>query len=93
MPLHEQVIHQPPKNMADKLAAGLVKLARTMFDVVSGYKHKPLPPDYKQWPIQKLRDEGYILDDRAWLRVSLTLSNAVTHIHEGPFPGKEDSFP
>lgn len=69
---NEQVLHQPPKNLADKVAASLVKLARAGFDLVSGYKHKPLPPDYKQWPIQKLRDEGYILDDRAWLLVSLT---------------------
>ncbi|KAJ2935111.1 hypothetical protein H1R20_g1932, partial [Candolleomyces eurysporus] len=62
-----EVLHQAPKNLADKVAAGLVKLARAGFDLVSGYKHKPLPPDYKQWPIQKLRDEGYILDDKAWL--------------------------
>ncbi|KAJ3518358.1 hypothetical protein NMY22_g13717 [Coprinellus aureogranulatus] len=70
-----EVIHREPKTFADSAARGLVQLARKMFDLVSGYKHKPLPADWKTWPIQKLREEGYILDDKAWLRRILFLES------------------
>ncbi|KAF6757468.1 mitochondrial alternative oxidase [Ephemerocybe angulata] len=73
-----EVLHRKPKTFADKIAAGLVALSRKTFDLVSGYKHKELPPDYKQWPIEKLRQEGYILDDRAWLR----LTRVIDHFRE-----------
>jgi hypothetical protein len=71
-----------------------------MFDIVSGYKHKPLPADWKSWPIEKLRAEGYVLDDKAWLRVSFN-SIAVTHSQRANryhhimsiLSYSEDSFP
>ncbi|TFK28021.1 mitochondrial alternative oxidase [Coprinopsis marcescibilis] len=70
-----QVLHRPTKTISDKLAAGLVRLARTTFDVVSGYKHKPLPSNYKEMSVKELREQGYILDDRAWLRRILFLES------------------
>ncbi len=71
--------------MTDKIAYGLVRLARFAilysvrrsahnahragFDFVSRYKHKPLPPSHNM-TLQELRDEGYLLDQNAWLNVS-----------------------
>lgn len=69
------VLHRKPETMSDKASATMVKLARKIFDIVSGYKNKPLPPDYKEWSVQKLRDKGYILDDKAWLRRILFLES------------------
>jgi hypothetical protein len=70
-----EVIHREAKTVSDKVARGLVKVARKMFDVVSGYKHKPLPPNYKELSVQHLRDKGYILDTAAWLRRMLFLES------------------
>lgn len=69
------VLHREPKNVGDIAARALVQLARKMFDLISGYKHKPLPADWKTWPVDKLRSEGYILDDKAWLRRILFLES------------------
>jgi hypothetical protein len=55
--------------MSDKLAYGLVKFARTIFDFVSGYKHVEGPPDPKM-SLAELRKAGYLLDDKQWLTVS-----------------------
>ncbi|EAU86252.1 mitochondrial alternative oxidase [Coprinopsis cinerea okayama7 len=70
-----EVIHREPKTLSDKAARGFVTLARKMFDLVSGYKHKPLPPNYKDLTVQHLRDQGYILDDKGWLRRILFLES------------------
>ncbi|RDB17903.1 Alternative oxidase, mitochondrial [Hypsizygus marmoreus] len=69
-----QVLHHEAKTVSDKMAAGLVKLARAMFDFVSGYKHKTIPPDEKM-TLQELRNAGYLLDDRAWLNRILFLES------------------
>jgi hypothetical protein len=62
-------LHRETKTISDKLAYGLVKLARTIFDFVSGYKHVEGPPDPKM-TIAELRKAGYLLDDKQWLTVS-----------------------
>jgi hypothetical protein len=59
--------------MSDKFAYGLVKLARTMFDWVSGYKRVDGPPDSKI-TLAELRKAGYLLDDKAWLEVCFHLA-------------------
>lgn len=65
--------------MSDKLAFGLVKLARTMFDWVSRYKHVDGPPDPKM-TIAELREAGYLLDDKAWLNVRFQSSRLLNYI-------------
>ncbi|KAG2362128.1 alternative oxidase [Suillus spraguei] len=54
------------KTLSDKMACNLVKLARWGFDLVSGYKHKPIPAD-SNMSVEELRKGGYILDEKAWL--------------------------
>jgi len=56
------------------MAYGLVKLARTIFDFVSGYKHVEGPPDPKM-TIAELRKAGYLLDDKQWLTRILFLES------------------
>lgn len=65
------MLHREATTFSDKLAYGMVKLARTLFDLVSRYKHVHIQPDEKM-TLQQLRDRGLLLDDRAWLNVSLT---------------------
>ena len=43
------------------------------FDIVSGYKHKPIPPN-SNMSLEELRKGGYVMDEHAWLNVSLTLT-------------------
>ncbi|KXN88209.1 Alternative oxidase, mitochondrial, partial [Leucoagaricus sp. SymC.cos] len=69
-----QVLHRESRKMSDKVAHGLVKFARTMFDWVSGYKHVDSPPDPKM-TIAELREAGYLLDDKAWLNRILFLES------------------
>jgi len=45
-------------------------ISRWGFDVVSGYKHKPIPADSRM-SLEELKKGGYILDEKAWLRVSV----------------------
>lgn len=47
----------------------MVKIARSLFDIASGYKHVKIPPNEKM-TVAELRKAGYLLDDRAWLNVS-----------------------
>ncbi|EAU88999.2 alternative oxidase [Coprinopsis cinerea okayama7 len=68
-----EVLHQEPKTVADKAAKALVIISRKLFDVFSLYKAKPLPPNYKELSVQYLRDNGYILDEKGWLRRILFL--------------------
>ncbi|KAJ7140091.1 AOX, alternative oxidase mitochondrial precursor [Mycena crocata] len=67
-----EVLHREAKTLADKLAYSLVKLARWGFDVVSGYKHKEIPPG-STMTIEQLRKEGYLLDEAGWLNRILFL--------------------
>jgi len=69
-----EVLHRETKTISDKLAYGLVKLARTIFDFVSGYKHVEGPPDPKM-SIAELRKAGYLLDDKQWLTRILFLES------------------
>jgi len=63
-------MHRERQNLGDKLAYGLVKLARSIFDFVSGYKHVEKPP-VPGMTIEELRKAGYLLSDKQWLEVSL----------------------
>ncbi|KAF5360399.1 hypothetical protein D9756_004761 [Leucocoprinus leucothites] len=69
-----QVLHRERRSISDKMAYGLVRLARTIFDLVSGYKHVDGPPDPKM-SISELRKAGYLLDDKAWLSRILFLES------------------
>jgi len=61
-----EILHRDAKTFSDKLAYSLVKAVRWGFDFVSGYRHKPIPPDSKL-TLEQLRKGGYILDERQWL--------------------------
>ncbi|KAJ7779350.1 alternative oxidase [Mycena maculata] len=67
-----EVLHREAKTMSDKIAYGLVRLARWGFDVVSRYKHKDIPPD-STMTVVELRKEGYLLDEHGWLNRILFL--------------------
>ncbi|KAG6336057.1 hypothetical protein ID866_3030 [Astraeus odoratus] len=67
------VLHRQPKILSDKVALNLVKLLRWGFDFVSGYKHKPLPPNSNNMSLEELRRGGYVLTEKAWLRRILFL--------------------
>ena len=38
--------------------------------MVSGYRHKPIPPNHNM-SLEDLKKKGYVLDEHAWLNVSL----------------------
>ncbi|KAG6866304.1 hypothetical protein C0991_006400 [Blastosporella zonata] len=61
-----EVLHREAKSLPDKMAYSMVKLARTIFDLVSMYKHVDIPATEKM-TVQELRAAGRLLDDRAWL--------------------------
>jgi len=61
-----EILHEKPKTISDKLAYGLVRLSRTLFDLVSGYRHKEIPKD-KQMSLEELRKGRYIHDDKEWM--------------------------
>jgi len=67
-----EILHRESKTFSDKLACNLVKAVRWGFDFVSGYRHKPIPPDSKL-TVDQLRKEGYILDEHQWLNRILFL--------------------
>lgn len=41
---------------------------RVGFDIVSGYRHKPIPPGANM-SLEELRKKGYAMDEHAWLNV------------------------
>ncbi|KAF5315070.1 hypothetical protein D9619_007299 [Psilocybe cf. subviscida] len=61
-----EVLHRECKTVGDKMAYGLVKLSRSIFDLVSGYRHPKHPPT-PGMTIEELRKGGYILTDKQWL--------------------------
>ncbi|KAF7325161.1 Alternative oxidase [Mycena kentingensis (nom. inval.)] len=67
-----EVLHKDPTNIPDKIAYRLVRLARWGFDIVSRYKHRPIPPG-SNMSVEELRKGGYILDERGWLHRILFL--------------------
>ena len=44
-------------------------ITRWGFDIASGYKHKPLPPNAKELTLDDLRRDGYLMDESQWLKV------------------------
>jgi hypothetical protein len=68
-----EILHREAKTISDKVASNLVKLMRWGFDFVSGYKHKPLPPDHKNMSLEELKAGNYVLTEKAWLQRILFL--------------------
>ncbi|KAJ7601061.1 AOX, alternative oxidase mitochondrial precursor [Mycena floridula] len=67
-----QVLHRDAKTISDKVAYGMVRLARWGYDFVSGYKHKTIPPG-SNLTLTELRKQGYLLDNKEWLHRILFL--------------------
>ncbi|KAF8895413.1 alternative oxidase [Infundibulicybe gibba] len=61
-----EVLHREAKTFSDKLAAGMVRFARVMYDFVSGYKHPKGPLD-DGMSVEQLRKAGVLLTDKEWL--------------------------
>ncbi|CAL1713140.1 unnamed protein product [Somion occarium] len=70
-----QVLHHEAKTFSDKIAVYFVRLLRWSFDLVSGYKHKPLPPNSNNMSLEELREGGYIMTEHAWLSRMLFLES------------------
>ncbi|KAL5527883.1 hypothetical protein ACEPAG_6684 [Sanghuangporus baumii] len=62
----QSTVHRREVTLSDKMASGLVRLARKMFDLVSGYKHKPLPLGTNM-TVEELRKEGYVMTEVGWM--------------------------
>ncbi|KAA1472799.1 alternative oxidase [Dentipellis sp. KUC8613] len=69
-----EVLHREAKTVSDKLAVAFVHILRWGFDVVSGYKHKPIPPE-KNLSLEELRKGGYIMNEHDWLNRVLFLES------------------
>ncbi|CCM03525.1 uncharacterized protein FIBRA_05659 [Fibroporia radiculosa] len=69
------VLHREAKSVSDKIAWTFVRLLRWGFDLASGYRHKPLPPNYKNMSLEALRKGGYIMNEKQWLRRILFLES------------------
>ncbi|KAF9077593.1 mitochondrial alternative oxidase [Rhodocollybia butyracea] len=69
-----EVLHRDATCFSDKLAINLVKISRWGYDLVSGYKHKKIPPG-EDMTLEQLRKEGYVLDDKQWLQRILFLES------------------
>ncbi|KAG6831006.1 hypothetical protein H0H87_006579 [Tephrocybe sp. NHM501043] len=69
-----EVVHKTADSISDKAAYGMVKLARTMFDLVSRYKHSDISPDEKM-TVRELRAAGRLLDEKGWLNRILFLES------------------
>ncbi|KZT73769.1 alternative oxidase [Daedalea quercina L-15889] len=69
------ILHREANTWSDKIAYNFVRVLRWGFDVASGYKHKPLPPNYANMTLDELKKDGYIMDERQWLRRFLFLES------------------
>ncbi|OCH85574.1 alternative oxidase [Obba rivulosa] len=69
-----QIMHRDAKTFSDKVAVTFVRLLRWGFDIASGYKYKPVPPG-SNMSVQELREKGYVMDERQWLRRILFLES------------------
>lgn len=63
-----EVLHRKPASWSDKVAQGLVRTARKIFDLASGYKHVEGPPP-AGLDVAQLRQRGYLLSEKQWLTV------------------------
>ncbi|RPD77852.1 alternative oxidase [Lentinus tigrinus ALCF2SS1-7] len=70
-----EVLFRESKTFSDKVAHSFVKIARWAFDIASGYKHKPLPPNASEMSLEELRKGGYLMDETQWLRRILFLES------------------
>ncbi|KAI0070147.1 AOX-domain-containing protein [Panus rudis PR-1116 ss-1] len=69
-----EVLHHNAKTFSDKLAANFVRILRWGFDFISGYKHKPIPPN-SNMTVEELRKGGYIMSEDQWLQRILFLES------------------
>ncbi|EIM85890.1 alternative oxidase [Stereum hirsutum FP-91666 SS1] len=69
-----EVLHREPTTLADRNAKRFMRLCRVGFDIVSGYRHKPIPPDANM-SLEELRKKGYAMDEHAWLNRILFLES------------------
>ncbi|TCD70533.1 hypothetical protein EIP91_002879 [Steccherinum ochraceum] len=69
-----EVMHREAKTMSDKLAVVFVRLLRWGFDVLSGYKHKTIPPG-SNLSLEELRKQGYVMDEAGWMARCLFLES------------------
>lgn len=60
-----------PGNLFSNLfpTAIFTPICRKCFDIISGYKHKPIPPN-SNMTVEELLKGGYILNEQQWLAVS-----------------------
>ncbi|EIM23273.1 alternative oxidase, partial [Wallemia mellicola CBS 633.66] len=63
-----KILEFEKKTLSDRLANALVKLLRSSFDIVTGYKHREITPDVKDKPLPWLISKGYVLSEKQWLR-------------------------
>jgi len=68
------VLHKEPKTVTDKLAVLMVRLLRTGFDIISGYRHKEIPAN-SSMSLEELRKGGYIMDEKGWMHRILFLES------------------
>lgn len=61
-----KVITRESRTISDRAASGLVRLLRFGFDLLSGYRHKEIPPNTSM-TLQELREKGYVMDQHQWL--------------------------
>ncbi|KAI0056560.1 AOX, alternative oxidase mitochondrial precursor [Artomyces pyxidatus] len=69
-----EVLHRDAKTFKDKLAVSVVRIARWGFDLVSGYKHKEIPPG-STMTLEELRKGGYVMTEHQWLNRILFLES------------------
>ncbi|KAG8862409.1 hypothetical protein FRB96_001479 [Tulasnella sp. 330] len=67
MPIGDWVVHRDAKTISDKAAQFFVKCLRTGFDLVSGYKHKPMTPEASRLSLEEMRKQGYAMTAEQWL--------------------------
>ncbi|KAA1476612.1 AOX, alternative oxidase mitochondrial precursor [Dentipellis sp. KUC8613] len=69
-----EVLHREAKTASDKFAVTFAKILRWGFDLVSGYKHKPVPPGANM-SLEELQKGGYIMTEHDWLNRILFLES------------------
>ncbi|KDQ11405.1 hypothetical protein BOTBODRAFT_114365 [Botryobasidium botryosum FD-172 SS1] len=70
-----KILSRTPTTLSDKMALGFVKLVRNAFDLVSNYKHRPLPSNWKEMSLADLKKQGYVMDEGQWLARILFLES------------------
>lgn len=81
-----KVVHFENKTLGDKFAAGLVKLFRKGFDIVTGYKHvdiqeaiaKAEKEGSGKMTLKEMREKGLVMTPEQWLAVSFFLTTMIS---------------